>query len=156
MSHKSVFSLCKDRQGTIWVGTYYGGINYFNRAKDVFHYYTYNHANNKCLDFPIVGQMVEDKEHDLWVCTDGGGLNKLNRKNGTFTYYTAADKNSILHDNVKTIAYDEKRDHIYIGTYTGGISRYDKQSKRFYNYLTESEKTGYGPVSYTHLTLPTN
>lgn len=145
LSHKSVFSLCKDRQGTIWVGTYYGGINYFNQTKDVFHYYTYNHANDKCLDFPIVGQMVEDKEHDLWVCTDGGGLNKLNRKNGTFTYYTAADKNSILHDNVKTIAYDEKRDHIYIGTYTGGISRYDKQNKRFYNYLAEYEQTGNGP-----------
>lgn len=145
LSHKSVFSLCKDRQGTVWVGTYYGGINYFNQTKDVFHYYTYNHANNKCLDFPIVGQMLEDKVHDIWICTDGGGLNKLNRKDGTFTYYTAADKNSILHDNVKTIAYDEKRDHIYIGTYTGGISRYDKQNKCFYNYLTEYEKTGYGP-----------
>lgn len=145
LSHKSVFSLCKDRQGTVWVGTYYGGINYFNQTKDVFHYYTYNHANNKCLDFPIVGQMVEDKVHDIWICTDGGGVNKLNRKDGTFTYYTAADKNSILHDNVKTIAYDEKRDHIYIGTYTGGISRYDKQNKCFYNYLTEYEKSGYGP-----------
>ncbi|WP_291588774.1 two-component regulator propeller domain-containing protein [Bacteroides sp.] len=145
LSHKSVFSLCKDRQGTIWVGTYYGGINYFNQTKDVFQYYTYNHANNKCLDFPIVGQMVEDKDHDLWVCTDGGGLNRLNRKSGTFTYYTATDKNSILHDNVKTIAYDEKRDHLYVGTYTGGISRYDKQNNSFYNYLTEHERTGYGP-----------
>lgn len=145
LSHKSVFSLCRDRQGTIWIGTYYGGINYFNQTKDVFQYYTYGHSNPKCLDFPIVGQMIEDKEHDLWICTDGGGLNRLDRKTGTFVYYTASDKNSILHDNAKTIAYDEKRDHIYVGTYTGGISRYDRQKDRFYNYLTEHERTGEGP-----------
>lgn len=145
LTHKSVFSLCKDRQGTIWVGTYYGGINYFNQAKDVFKFYTYDRSNSKCLDFPIVGQMVEDNKYDLWICTDGGGINRLNRKTGAFTYYTASDKNSILHDNVKTIAYDEERDHIYIGTYTGGISRYDQKTGSFYNYLTEYEKTGKGP-----------
>lgn len=145
LTHKSVFSLCKDRQGTIWVGTYYGGINYFNQAKDVFTYYTYDRLSRKCLDFPIVGQMVEDKDHNLWICTDGGGVNHLNRKTGTFTYYTASGKNSILHDNVKTIAYDKERDHIYIGTYTGGISRYDHKSGTFHNYLTEYERTGEGP-----------
>ena len=36
LEHQSVFSLYKDRQGTIWVGTYYGGVNYFNQSKDVF------------------------------------------------------------------------------------------------------------------------
>lgn len=153
LTHKSVFSLCKDRQGTIWVGTYYGGINYFNLAKDVFKYYTYDRSNSKCLDFPIVGQMVEDKEYDLWISTDGGGINRLNRKTGTFTYYTSSDKGSILHDNVKTITYDKERDQIYIGTYTGGISRYDKKSGTFYNYLTEYERTGVGPDKIIFYTL---
>lgn len=145
LEHQSVFSLYKDRQGTIWVGTYYGGINYFNQSKDVFHYYPCNKLNEDGLSFPIVGQMVEDKDHNLWICTDGGGVNRLNRETGTFTYYMASGKNSILHNNTKSITYDDKRDQIYIGTYTGGVSRYDRKSGKFYNYLTDYERTGYGP-----------
>lgn len=145
LEHQSVFSLYKDRQGTIWIGTYYGGVNYFNKSKDIFHYYPYSKLNKDGLSFPIVGQMVEDKDRNLWICTDGGGVNCLDRKTGTFTYYMASGINSILHDNTKSITYDDKRDQIYIGTYTGGVSRYDRKSRKFYNYLTDYERTKNGP-----------
>ena len=145
LEHQSVFSLYKDRQGTLWIGTYYGGVNYFNKTKDVFHYYPYRKQNKDGLNFPIIGQMVEDKDHNLWICTDGGGVNCLNRKTGAFTYYMSSGKNSILHNNVKSITYDDKRDQIYIGTYTGGVSRYDRKSGQFYNYLTDYDRTGKGP-----------
>ena len=105
LTHSSVFSLYKDRQGTIWIGTYYGGINYFNQTKDVFYYYAYDKLRNDCLNFPFVGNMLEDEERTLWICTDGGGINCLNRKSGEFSYYTASDPGSILHNNAKTIAY---------------------------------------------------
>ena len=145
LEHQSVFSLYKDRQGTIWVGTYYGGVNYFNQSKDIFLYYPYDNANNHCLNFPIVGQMVEDKDHNLWIGTDGGGVNLLNRVTGTFTYYTSTGKNSVLHNNVKTLSYDRQRDQVYIGTYTGGISCYDRKRTRFYHYLDHYKQTGEGP-----------
>lgn len=150
LTHSSVFSLYKDRQGTIWIGTYYGGINYFNQTKDIFYYYAYDEKRTDCLNFPFVGNMLEDRERTLWICTDGGGINCLNRKTGEFTYHTAAQPNSILHNNAKTIAYDEKRGNIYIGTYTGGMSRYDRKTGRFYNYLTGygSEKNGPDEIIY--------
>lgn len=150
LTHSSVFSLYKDRQGTIWIGTYYGGINYFNQAKDIFYYYAYDEKRTDCLNFPFVGNMLEDRERTLWICTDGGGINCLNRKTGEFTYHTAAQPNSILHNNAKTIAYDDKRGNIYIGTYTGGMSRYDRKTGRFYNYLTGygSEKNGPDEIIY--------
>lgn len=145
LEHQSVFSLYKDRQGTIWVGSYYGGVNYFNQTKDVFTYYPYGKSSSRYLSFPIVGEMVQDKDHDLWICTDGGGVNKLNRKSATFTYWLASDKNSILHNNAKSITYDSGRDYLYIGTYTGGISRLDRKTGKVHNYLTDYLKTGVGP-----------
>ena len=146
LGHKSVFSLSKDKQGTLWIGTYYGGVNYFNQEKDIFKYYSYDKSNDYCLNFPLVGQMVEDKNHDLWIATDGGGINRLNRKQGTFIYYTAkGDGHSILHNNVKTIAYDEQRDRIYVGTYTGGLSSYDIATNTFHNYLDSYNRTNIGP-----------
>lgn len=35
LSHSSIFSLYKDQQGSIWGGTYYGGVNYFNPVYDI-------------------------------------------------------------------------------------------------------------------------
>lgn len=46
-------------------------------------------------------------------------------------------KNSISHNNVKSICYDEKKNCLYIGTYLGGLSRYDLNTGRFYNYWKE-------------------
>lgn len=146
ITHQSVFSLYRDRQGTIWAGSYYGGINYFNWKKDIFQFYSYDMSNSSCLDFPIVGQILEDSRHNLWIATDGGGLNYLHRKSGLFTYYTTdASGNSILHNNVKSIAYDEQHDRLYIGTYTGGLSVYDNKRGTFYNYLPHYRQTGEGP-----------
>lgn len=136
LEHESVFSLYRDKQGTIWVGTYYGGVNYFNLESDLFTYYHPHHIQDgKCLNFPIVGQIVEDDERNLWIATDGGGVNKFDRQNKLFSYFEATGGNSILHDNIKTVAYAPDWEYLYIGTYTGGLSRYDKRTGRFHNYL---------------------
>lgn len=145
LSHSSVFSVYKDRQGTIWVGTYYGGVNYFNPEKDIFNYYTQNVYRKDCLNFPLAGPILEDKDRNLWICTDGGGINCLNRKTNTFTYYMSGGSNSLPHNNVKSICYDPKRDVLYIGTYTGGLSRYDRKTGTFHNYLNEYNVNGMGP-----------
>lgn len=136
LSHSSVFALYFDRQGTIWAGTYYGGVNYFNPERDIFTYYVDNPNRSDCLSYPFVGNMVEDKNGDLWICTEGGGLNRMNRKTHTFRYYMAGDQNGPPHNNLKSISYDEKRDMLYIGTHTGGLSRFHIPTQRFLHYLS--------------------
>ena len=134
MTHSSVFPVYKDRQGTIWLGTYYGGVNYFNPETDIFTVYAANNTRNDCLDYPFVGKMVEDKDNNIWICTEGGGLNFFDRKTKKFTYFMADEnRNSIAHNNLKAIAYSPERNKLYIGTHTGGLSIYDIKNKRFKN-----------------------
>lgn len=141
IEHNSVFSLYKDVQNTIWMGSYYGGVNYFNTEFDIFFYYRNNNGKDgRNLSFPIVGQIFEDRDRNLWIATDGGGVNVYNRQNASFTYFDASMPNSILHNNVKSMAYDYERDCVYIGTYTGGLSKYDRKTKLFYNYLEHNPK----------------
>lgn len=144
LSHSSIFSLYQDVQGTIWIGSYYGGVNYFNPDNNAFSYYAYNPDRNDCLNYPFAGAMTEDKEHNLWICTDGGGLTCLDRQNGTFTTLTAANS-SLPHNNLKTICYDAKRDRLYIGTHMGGLSRYDRRTGQFYNYLDHRRQEAKAP-----------
>lgn len=134
LAHSSVFPVYKDRQGTIWLGTYYGGVHYFNPEMDLFSVYTSDNSRKDCLSFPFVGRMAEDKDNNIWICTEGGGLNLFDREKNTFTYFMAdPDKNSIAHNNLKDIAYSARRNKLYIGTHTGGLSIFDLARKRFRN-----------------------
>ncbi|GHT37766.1 hybrid sensor histidine kinase/response regulator [Bacteroidia bacterium] len=152
ISHVSVFSLCIDRQGTIWAGTYYGGVNYFNRESDIFSHYVSNPGREECLSYPFVGRMVEDKQGRVWICTEGGGLNCLDRKSLAFKVYAKGSSNGLEHDNLKSICYDSIRDRLYIGTHTGGLYHYDIARNVFHNYLADYKEGDAKPDHIIHQT----
>lgn len=142
LEHPSIFSLFYDRLGTIWVGSYYGGVNYFNPQKTIFSHYNYEPDADRELYYSYIGEMVEDHDGGLWIATDGGGLSRMDIKKRSFTNFKKSGANSLPHNNVKSISYDDKRHCLYIGTYIGGLSRYDLKQKRFYNYLEERPRQG--------------
>lgn len=138
LSHSSIFSLYQDVQGTIWIGSYYGGVNYFNPDNNAFNYYSYNPDRDDCLNYPFAGSMAEDNDGQLWICTDGGGLACLNRQTGKTRTFVAGNSNSVPHNNLKSICYDSHRNQLYIGTHLGGLSRYDCSTGKFHNYLSHT------------------
>lgn len=137
LSHSSVFSVFIDTQETIWVGTYYGGVNYFNTEKEIFAHYTDNPLREECLNYSFVGHLAEDRDGNIWICTEGGGLNFMDRKTKRFKHFTAGQENTVLQNNLKCITYDEKRNNLYIGAHHGGLTRYDVDTGIFHNYLNE-------------------
>lgn len=136
LSHSSVWALITDNQGTIWIGTYFGGVNFFNPEYEIFTRYRYstNPGPNE-LSSPVIGMMTEDKHHNLWICTDGGGVNVLDRKNRTIKSFVKTNSsNSISHNNVKAIYYDEQKDLMWIGTHLGGLNKLEIKTGRITRY----------------------
>lgn len=133
LSHNSIFALYKDIQGSIWAGTYFGGVNFFDPTTVVCNYYRAASGYPDHLSFPFVGKMVEDEERNLWLCTEGGGLNCLNRSTGLFTRYQhrLGDATSIAHNNLKSIYYSSDKQRLYIGTHTGGLCIFDIKKQTF-------------------------
>lgn len=43
----SIYSLYKDKQGSLWIGTYYGGVYYFNPQIDIFHHFSSHTSSRK-------------------------------------------------------------------------------------------------------------
>ncbi len=131
LSHSSVFSLYKDKQGTIWAGTYFGGVNYFNPESDIFHFYEPNSLYSDHLSFPYAGQMTEDKHGNLWICTEGGSLNRLDMKTRFFRRYTFQDPKSEtpISYNQKSIWYRAEKDLLYIALHNGGLAILDINTK---------------------------
>jgi len=138
LTHPSIFSLYKDIQGTIWVGSYFGGVNYFIPRHESFMHYDYDKNATKNLYYSYIGDLLTDRDGRLWLSTDGGGIICVDKNWNILYRLTAGDGNSLPHNNIKSIAYDFHGDCVYIGTYLGGLSRYDIQTGRFRNYLEMS------------------
>lgn len=124
LSNESVWSLYKDPQGNIWIGTYFGGVNYFNPEIDYysFHNLTQGYFYNK--PFPTISQIIEDKNKQLLLCTEGDGLIIYNPNTKTYSNLRAGNSNtSLSSDNIKTGYYDAQKHEVWLGTHLGGISR---------------------------------
>lgn len=147
LTHPSVFALYKDMQGSVWAGTYYGGVHYFNPETDIFTYYPENPSRDNCLSYSFIGNMAEDRDGNVWICTEGGGLNRFDRENRTFEHFYSGVPGSgrIAHNNLKSICYSAARHTLYIGTHRGGLSIYDIAARKFRNPYYES--AGYAALA---------
>ena len=77
LSHPSLFALYTDRQGIIWLGSYYGGVSYFNPGKEEYLHYNYQSHAQPGIYYSYIGEMVQDNERNLWISTDGGGISQI-------------------------------------------------------------------------------
>ncbi len=128
ISDNEIKSLLKDSNGSIWIGTSVGGLNFFNQANNNFINIGESVMSNFGLTNPIVNSLLIDENQKLWAATNGGGLNLLDLRNNTATSFeiTGYKKSSNM---MSMIAYQGK-DKILCGTEIGLFS-FDKLTKTF-------------------------
>jgi len=81
LSHYSVLSLYKDCHGNLWVGTYSGGVNYYNKYNHRFNYVSAHEFSG------IIGMGAEDSKGTVWFATEGGGLLAYDKEKHTQKNY---------------------------------------------------------------------
>ena len=88
LSSDDVTSIYAERGGSVWVGTYGGGLNRIDpTTKKVEHFTT---ANSGLTNNTILG-LLPDNAGRLWMSTNGGGLVQFDPKSKKFLAYDAAD-----------------------------------------------------------------
>ncbi len=131
LSNASVWSIINDAQGTLWIGTYFGGIDLYNPKYSIFNYYgAYSNTPNS-LSSPVVGRIIEDNAANLWIGTDGGGLNYYNRKTQTIEALKSNGKRGLSSNYIKSLWLDEKRNNLWIGTHRGGLNKLNLNTRQF-------------------------
>ncbi len=131
LAHNEIKSICAGRDGILWVGSFYRGLERFDPATGRFTHFAHDPANPASLSNDIVWAVLEDRAGRLWVGT-GGGLNRLDSAAGAFRRYRhdPRDSASISHDDVRTL-YEDKAGRIWVGTAGGGLNRLDPVTGRF-------------------------
>ena len=134
LSSNDVRAILEDRRGNLWIGTYGGGLNLFNRDSGQFTHYTHNAEIASSLADNRVMSIYEDKLGNLWIGTRGGGLDRMDRNTGRFTHFRHDPKDpaSLSGDFVRTI-YEDHTGKLWIGTYNG-VSIMDPNTHTFKRY----------------------
>jgi len=121
------YSILKDRNEALWIGTWGNGLFYFDPATGVFDQVdilppSYQVAT---VNYQVVLDIFQDGAGEIWIGTDGGGIVKLSAGNNFSTL-----NEELLPDNrirpVTAIIRDKSND-ILLGTKGSGVFVYDGQ-----------------------------
>ena len=122
ISLNSVLALHEDVDGTLWVGTWGGGLNHFDPRSNLWTRYRYAPDDPTGLCGDVVTDLLADSRGILWIATNDGGLCTLDRATGVFVRYQhdPQNANSLASNAVSTI-YEVKDRTLWIGTGGFGI-----------------------------------
>ena len=123
LSDNAIYTLCKDREGGIWAGTYFGGINYLPKQNFVIQKYFPTSGKNS-ISGNAVREMVADHKGNLWIGTEDAGLNKLNATTGQYQHFLPDnDAGAISHFNIHGLLVHNEQ--LWIGTFEHGLNVMD-------------------------------
>jgi ligand-binding sensor domain-containing protein/signal transduction histidine kinase/DNA-binding response OmpR family regulator len=140
LNQNSLYSVFFDKQNTLWVGTYYGGVNIAMPV--IFNHYQ-NDGTSAGLSNNVVSSIVEDKEHNLWVGTEGGGLNHIDRKTNKVTvFHHQRDNSSSIGSDLVKAVYRDHDGNIWAGTHGGGLNVLPAGQNKFIHYFYKENDAG--------------
>ena len=131
MHGRDVHACTVDRFGTLWAGSFAGGLEYLTRGAPRFARFLHSPTDTKSLSQNSVINIRELRNGELWVGTVTGGINIFDRRTNTFAHLTHVPENpaSLGSDNIKTI-YEDSRGFVWIG-HAIGLDRFDPASRTF-------------------------
>ena len=122
LSADYITSLGKDRDGNVWVGTYYKGINIWkDHWGDIGMYF--NNPTSNSIKGTIVRSIIQDESGHIWFCTEDGWLNRYNPTTHTINNYKLAED-----INLHGLIADGGR--IWVCSYGEGVWLLNRESGR--------------------------
>jgi ligand-binding sensor domain-containing protein/signal transduction histidine kinase/CheY-like chemotaxis protein len=133
-SNDTIRTVYKDREGMLWIGTVYGGLDRLDPAREAFTHYRYAPADRRSLSDDNVACVYEDRRGVLWVGT-AGGLDRMDSRSGNFTHYRHDPNDAATLSGKEVIRIREDRaGNLWVGTGTG-LNRLDRATGRFTRFL---------------------
>lgn len=126
--------------GKLWLGSR-NGLKLFDPETGHTRLFNEDSSSHPRLSGSVIRDIHQDKEGVYWIATDDGGLNRLRElpEKDSLAFELEHFKNDpedphSLSTNTLMSIWEGERGHLWIGTYGGGMNRFDPESghvKRF-------------------------
>lgn len=143
IADNAVYAVCRDNQGGMWAGTFFGGLNYYSKKNARFEKY-YPQLGTNAISGNAVREICSDQKGNLWIGTEDAGINKLELKTGKFTNYTATgNKDDVSYPNIHGLL--ALGNQLFVGPFLHGMEIIDinsgKVTERFRLIGEKNEKS---------------
>lgn len=125
LSDKFVYPVIQDFEGGIWVGTYYGGVNYASPTVSRFDTWSMSALTGATENY-TVSSFCEGEDGSIWVGSDNGGLMHLDP-------YARKSLGAWPTMNVQTLLSSGGK--VWVGTYTENLKCLDVKTGKVREYL---------------------
>ncbi|MGM0379098.1 MAG: ligand-binding sensor domain-containing protein [Bacillota bacterium] len=136
--HDVIYSIYKDKEGIVWIGTNGGGIIKINSKKRNLVKFSSKYHNEHKISSGKINDIYQDKLGNFWFAIYEKGLNKYNNKKNEIYKYN--ENNLKIPSNSVTKIFETIDKDILLGD-AKGISKYDWQKDKFFSLNILPENT---------------
>jgi len=130
LSDDRTYTIYEDKSGTLWIGTFGGGLNKFDKRTEKFTNFRNSPDDTYSISEDRILNIFEDSEGIIWIGTYGGGLNQFDRELNRFTRIT--EDEGLTSFVVYGILEDEHK-NLWMST-NNGIFKYSRDENIFTQY----------------------
>ncbi|KEO75639.1 hybrid sensor histidine kinase/response regulator transcription factor [Anditalea andensis] len=128
LSDNALYTIYQDRSGSIWIGTYFSGINFLpNHSSNFEKYYPISNLNS--ISGKRIREFVQNEKGQLWIGTEDAGLNLFDPKTKSFENFIPNSKNEgISYHNIHALAL--KNNELWIGVWSQGLNILNQETNK--------------------------
>ena len=119
IADNAVYSLTRDREGGMWLGSFFGGISYLPNENTAFNHFIGGKTHPQMLG-NAVREICPDQYGNIWLGTEDNGINRYHPKTGEITNFSYNNPSHPLSaTNIHGLFADG--DRLWVGTFNKGI-----------------------------------
>lgn len=131
LPENSVWAMCQDRYGFIWMGTQMGLVRYDGKEMKVFNARFPDDGGEMKRLPPVIRSMAEDPSGDLWVGGIAGQLFRFRRETQQLVPFFSRQRDSFQLDDHAIISLNaDQEGKLWVGTNGGGLYRIETAPDR--------------------------
>ncbi|MCD8291144.1 MAG: hybrid sensor histidine kinase/response regulator, partial [Prevotella sp.] len=143
LSDKIIYSIYRDRENGVWLGTMFGGVNYLPHRNLSFENYVPNSSMNS-LSTKRIREIVGDNRGNVYIGTEDNGVEILNLSTGKFSrlspYKGSTDNRQV------TLSMSYWDDRIVCGLFKSGLDIIHLSENKVSHYDASHLDIGEGSV----------
>ena len=130
LTDRFAYTILCDDEGGVWIGTFYGGVDYVSPVSDRFEPVVAKEGRSDGLAGNVVSAFCIGRDGCVWIGTDDGGLSCYVPQTKSFRDFP--HKSELRKQNIHTLAMDGN--DLWIGTYSHGVFVMDTATGKMRHY----------------------
>lgn len=143
LSDKIIYTIYRDREGGIWLGTMFGGVDYLPHHDLLFDKYVPGSDGNS-LTTKRVREIASDNKGNIWIGTEDDGVNILNIASGKVRRLRLNDYDK--GNYMVTLGMFVKGSQLFCGLFKQGLDVIQLPENKVCHYTPEELNIGEGSV----------